>query len=546
MEYIIFGILVALTVITVIVVIAITSRRKLIVTIVENFGKIPKEPDCEFNSIENYHLLKIKNNDENDIDNITWNDLDMNNVYERINVCLTSVGEEYLYSVMHEPKFTEDALVEREKLITYLKDHPAERLKIQMILAKLGKVNYNGLCTLMFNPDSKLIGKPLVYKIFAFIPLLSAIIIPFNVSLGIACVILTSILNGIIYFQKKSKLDTELFALQYFSGMLNCCNKILRIIDNDLSSKLKTEYSVFKSVGKKIVGISLKSNSEFDVINEYLNFVFLISLRIYNKSIEIISKHQDNFHNLYKLFGELDLAICILSFRESLPHYCLPIFKEEGRIDFEEIYHPLLSNPVSNSGKINNDSIITGSNASGKSTFIKALAINGILAQTIFTCTATEFSTRFSLVISSMAVRDDISEGDSYFVTEIKSLKRIIDKVENVICTCFIDEILKGTNTIERIAASASVLEYLHDNNCMCMVASHDIELTSILKDKYDNYNFCEQITDDGIIFDYKLKQGASQTRNAIKLLDFMNFDTSIVENAESRVDKFIATKTWI
>ena len=115
-----------------------------------------------------------------------------------------------------------------------------------------------------------------------------------------------------------------------------------------------------------------------------------------------------------------------------------------------------------------------------------------------------------------------------------------------VITTCYIDEILKGTNTIERIAASASVLEYLHDKNCLCMVASHDIELTSILKDKYDNYNFCEQITDDGIIFDYKLKQGASQTRNAIKLLDFMNFDSSIVGNAESRVDKFIATKAWI
>lgn len=251
------------------------------------------------------------------------------------------------------------------------------------------------------------------------------------------------------------------------------------------------------------------------------------------------------FYLYRKSIGEIDMAICVLSFRKSLPFYCLPTFRSENSIDFEDFYHPLLIDPIPNSDKISNDSIITGSNASGKSTFIKALAVNGILAQTIHTCAAKEFKLRFSLIITSMAVRDNISEGDSYFIKEIKSLKRILDKVQDTICTCFVDEILKGTNTIERIAASAAVLKYLHNMDCLCLTASHDIELTHILNNQYDNYHFREHITNDGIYFDYKLKQGPSQTRNAIKLLHYMNFDSQIVESAEALVEKFINTKTW-
>ncbi len=117
--------------------------------------------------------------------------------------------------------------------------------------------------------------------------------------------------------------------------------------------------------------------------------------------------------------------------------------------------------------------------------------------------------------------------------------------MQNTQCICFVDEILKGTNTIERIAASAAVLKYLYSTDCLCVTASHDIELTHILSDMYDNYHFREYIRDDGIHFDYKLKPGPSQTRNAIKLLHFMDFDTQIVEDAETLVSNFINSKTW-
>jgi DNA mismatch repair ATPase MutS len=249
--------------------------------------------------------------------------------------------------------------------------------------------------------------------------------------------------------------------------------------------------------------------------------------------MKMIIKYNNEFHSLYKCIGELDLALCVLSFRKSLEVYSIPEFHEQNAIIFEDLFHPLITSPVKNSGIFMNDSLITGSNASGKSTFIKALAINGILAQTIYTTTAQKFKTRFSIIITSMAMRDDLLAGDSYFIAEVKSLKRIIDLIQKYHCTCFIDEILRGTNTIERIASSSSVLEYLHSQDCLCIVASHDIELTKILADKFDNYHFCEQITNDEVNFDYKLKSGPSTTKNAIKLLGLLGFNPEIVKSAE-------------
>lgn len=550
MKYIWFFIFIALLVIFLLVLSHIRAIKKLKSFIINSFGKIPNQK-CEFKSIESYHQHKTTNikGSYNTIDGITWDDLDMNLVFKRINSCLTSVGEEYLYDTLHDIQIEESILLKREELILYLEKNPDERLKLQMNLAKAGKHNYSGLDSFIFNAEAKSLKFNFIYNILTVIPVLCIFIFFFiNKDVGLLSLIISGILNGFIYYGTKAKIERELTAINYFSAILQCAYSILKNKSYDtvpFFSKLKKSFNVFKPLRTKLSDIMQKDFSDMAVLFEYVKIIFLIDVRKYNKAIRMISKYSDDFHMLYKSIGEIDMAICILSFRKSLPFYCLPTFHNENSIDFENFYHPLLSDPIPNSGKISNDSIITGSNASGKSTFIKALAINGILAQTIHTCAAKEFKLRFSLIITSMAVRDNIAEGDSYFIKEIKSLKRILDMAQNTTCTCYVDEILKGTNTIERIAASAAVLKYLHNMDCLCLTASHDIELTHILNNQYDNYHFREHITDAGIHFDYKLKQGPSQTRNAIKLLHYMNFDSQIVESAETLVEKFINTKTW-
>lgn len=549
MHYIWLFILIAFTIIYSLIVSGIKATKKLKSMLINSFGKIPNQKRCEFESIGSYHRYKIANLGVSDtIDGITWDDLDMNLIFKRINSCLTSVGEEYLYDALHNVQHEESILLKREKLITYLEDNPEERVKLQMNLAKAGKYNYNGLVSFIFNVESKSLKYNFIYNILALIPVLCIFISFFNTQIGILSFILSGILNGFVYYGTKAKIERELSSIKYFSYILQCLNKIFKTQTYEsvpFFSELRKSFILFKPLRKKLSNVMHKDFSDMAILSEYIKIIFLIDIRNYNKAIGMILKNTDEFHALYKSIGEIDMAICVLSFRKSLPFYCLPVFHNENSIYFEDFYHPLLSAPVPNSGNINNDSIITGSNASGKSTFIKALAVNSILSQTIHTCAAKKYKLRFSFIITSMAVRDNISEGDSYFIKEIKSLKRILDKVQDTTCTCFVDEILKGTNTIERIAASAAVLKYLNDIDCLCITASHDIELTHILNNKYDNYHFREYITDDGIHFDYKLKQGPSQTRNAIKLLHYINFDSQIVETAETLVEKFINTKTW-
>ena len=193
------------------------------------------------------------------------------------------------------------------------------------------------------------------------------------------------------------------------------------------------------------------------------------------------------------------------------------------------------------------NTLVTGSNASGKSTYVKSIAISGILAQTINTAIAEKLTMQPGHVLTSMAVEDDIMAGDSYFVAEIKSIKRLLNQVEKgERCYCFIDEILKGTNTIERIAASSSVVTWLADYPSLSFVATHDIELTEMLKEYCDNVHFEETVTEEqGISFDYELKQGPAVTRNAIALLKVMDYPEKIVEQAQKEARYFDEQRTW-
>lgn len=99
---------------------------------------------------------------------------------------------------------------------------------------------------------------------------------------------------------------------------------------------------------------------------------------------------------------------------------------------------------------------------------------------------------------------------------------------------CFIDEILRGTNTVERVAASSQLLQELAGKNAICFAATHDIELTYLLEGWFDNYHFEEILEDGDISFDYKLRKGRAASRNAIRLLELIGFDESVVKKPES------------
>ena len=519
-------------------------RKKRAARIAAAFGLPPENTDYELDSIRKYS--RFFGESPLRVDEITWNDLDMDAVFKRINKCNSSIGEEYLYETLHGLPLETVPTQKREEVIRYFSDNPDERLKVQCIFAGLGKRNYNGVAGLIMNSEYILLPRNALYRIMALAPILFALFLIVNPTVGISGLVLTFVANLLIHYRSEAKISLEIQTIGYFTSMMNCCSKLLKIRGMEglePVGELKKCYTKLKAATRWAPIQKSNSGDVSEALYTYFDILFLISIRGYNTFMSEIVRENDAFLSLYRNLGELDASISVLSFRKSLPECCIPCFHASSSIIFDRVYHPLLNDPVVNSGAMTNDSLITGSNASGKSTFIKALAINGILAQTINTCAARTFTSRLSIIATSMVMRDDLLGGDSYFVVEIKSLKRILDLVGKYPCTCYVDEILRGTNTIERIAASASVLEHLYSRDCLCVAASHDIELTRILP--HDNYHFSEGITDNEILFDYTLKPGPTTTRNALKLLKFTGFDETVVEAAEKLAECYEDTKAW-
>ena len=288
------------------------------------------------------------------------------------------------------------------------------------------------------------------------------------------------------------------------------------------------------------------SDSLIGILAFYPRVLFLQDMVRLCRTAGALYRHKDELRELYRRMGELDALQSLAALRESREDWCIPQFSPRRRVQCVSMTHPLLQNPVPNSLSWERCALITGSNASGKSTFSKAMAVNCILAQTICTCFAREFSLCRAQVRTSMAVRDNLLAGESYFLAEIRSLKRILDSASGARPVfAFVDEILRGTNTIERIAASASVLKRLGGQNALLMVATHDIELTRILHRDFENWHFQEEVFAGGVRFPYLLLPGPAVSRNALLLLEQLGFEPSVIERAEKLVREFESSNAW-
>jgi len=198
------------------------------------------------------------------------------------------------------------------------------------------------------------------------------------------------------------------------------------------------------------------------------------------------------------------------------------------------VYHPLIENCVTNSIRVNDKSILlTGSNMSGKTSFIRTIGINAITALTLNTCFAEQFSMPGTRVYSAIRISDDLMNDKSYYFEEVLTIKEMIDKSGNGTPNLFLlDEIFKGTNTVERISAGKAVLSYLAKADNIVFVSTHDIELAELLKDEYVLYHFSEKVDHKTVDFDYKLKEGKLKNRNAIRILQINDYPDRIINEA--------------
>lgn len=520
--------------------------------IIEDYGKEIdlKEVNIKMNSVSSYFRNKNK---KNIIDDITWNDLNMDDIFKKINNTQSTAGSEILYDILRNPLYNQQDLEKRNNIIEYFRKNEAKRKEVQYILGKLGISDDLYTTNCLYNEIDISGNRLLKYRLLAIIPIISLCSI--FISGYFIILFVSSIIFNIYISQNNKKYHYNTEGFTYIISVVKTANKIKSLKIDEIEKNLyniDSDLEEVKNIRKKYIKQDANSAiADVNVFSEYTKMIFLTDLITYEKVKNTVVRKSKNLKLIYEFVGNIDALIGVASFRDSLKYYSLPQLiksnkKEDNFLEFKEMYHPLIFNPVTNDGNFYNSILLTGSNASGKSTFIKTVAINAILAQTIYTCCAKDYKSSYFNICTSMALKDDIFSNESYYIVEIKSLKRIIDSInDNIPCLCFVDEILRGTNTVERVASSCEVLKYLGDRNCICFAATHDIELTHLLNDNFENYHFEEIITDKDIKFDYKLYKGRAQTRNAIKLLAFMKYDDSIVLNADKRAKLFLETGKW-
>lgn len=503
----------------------------------------------ELDKIAGYYKKMAKN--DFSIDDITWNDLDMDNIFMLLNNTYSSAGEEYLYKILRTPEFDEKVLIERNKLASYFEENKEEAFKLQEIFAGLGRTKAISLTEFIDRFASLEKRSNLKHIILDFLFIISLVMLFIKPIAGMIMLMVMVFVNIGTYYMEKAKIESYFNCLKYLMDMINCGKSIIKLnitginLYNDI---IRKDLNRLKNIGKGIFWISMNGNSGSlgEIIMEYIRMIFHADIIKFNSVLSEIRNNIDTVDELFTTFGKLEAGIAIASFRKMLVYTCEPEFTNEKVIDIKEIYHPMIAEPVANSINEKKSVLITGSNASGKSTFLKTVAINNILAQTIYTCTAKKYKTSFYRLYTSMSLKDDLINNESYYMVEIKAIKRILDSIDDSVpVLCFVDEVLRGTNTVERISASSHILKSLANKNAICFAATHDIELTSILENIYSNYHFTENVKDDDILFSYKLLNGRATSKNAIKLLHIIGFDKEIVDEAENMAEEFGHNNEW-
>ncbi|CAG2140878.1 AAA family ATPase [Staphylococcus epidermidis] len=513
------------------VIISIIERRKQIAkinTLWDNKIKLESfiRPNSRFDA--QYHAYRDHYNEQSFIDDKTWSDLNMDTLFHKINFNFTAIGEMRLYATLRGM-----FKVNQTSLINMFKENKVFRLNVSYILSKIGKNVYP-----LF-PDQMLPTKRNILLMFCpLLPFIGFAFIFLIPSKGILICLTFMILNAILSFKLKKSYDQDLKSIFYTANVIKQSQALSKI---ESTPAISVDFTHFKA-SRRFSGLLARVESQdmASSIIMFIKLVFMIDYVLFHLIQRSYFKYQEEVMTCYDYISILDNHYSIAMYQHTLTHYCYPKINHNiNGLQMKSIIHPLLDeeNAIANTIDISNHILLTGSNASGKSTFMKAVALNLILAQSIQTATAHSFIYQPGYVMTSMANADDVLSGDSYFMSELKSIRRLFNTHQCNKIYCFIDEIFKGTNTTERIAASESVLSYLDNQKAYQVIAAtHDVELSTLLENTYNNYHFNESIQENSIFFDYKIKPGKANTRNAIELLRITQFPIDIYQRAQQNI----------
>jgi len=518
----------------------LNRKKRILNRLQESFGEMKTE-GFNFDLIKRYYLRLKPTVSEQPLSEQTCDDLDFDLFFSFIDRTTSKVGQQYLYAKTRTLNYSKGKFEYQEKVIQHFDNHPKDRLKVQYELQKLNHQQAYYIVDLF---QEELDKRP---KWYIFIPVLS---------IGSFASFLLSLANPVFLFFFLSffflnllfhyglKRKTNLFinsipSLLSLGAVAKHISKFnfLKSDDTELDSSL----SVIKAIRRRMSFFKLeqKVDSELEMAYWYLlevvKITFLLEPLLLFSSLDTLRNKSKAIEHVYRFVGEVDAIVSVASLRSGQDQYCIPnISQDASKLLFKDLEHPLVHGCVRNDVDFEKSVLLTGSNMSGKTTYIRAIGLNVISGMSINTCFASSANLTTTRLFSVIRIEDDVINSSSYFFKEVDEVKKIIQETEqHAFSVVLLDELFKGTNTIERIASAKAILSFLSKRNGQVFVSTHDIELTSLLKDQFELAYFSESVSETTIQFDYKLKAGVPEKGNAIRILEMNGYPKEIVDEAQ-------------
>ncbi|MBZ9689188.1 DNA mismatch repair protein [Clostridium estertheticum] len=515
------------------------KRNKIRCSILSEINK-----NCIKRLNNNWKEFSDSGDDFSDEDHNYSKDLDIfgeSSLFQWINACTTYLGRKKLKDTFSSPIYSIQQIHKRQDAIKELSNNIGwtQRFQAEAILSENKNHNPEGLFQWVqikneFFLKSWVIAVIRILPIITISLLVSSLVFS-NVSykIGLLAIVLHIILLSLGYKSASIDLDT---VHQYKNTILIYNKLLLHIEKKTFSSEylIKLKEKLVNSQGitasfqiKKLVNlvnlISDRKNMYYIPINilTLWDYQCLINLQRFK------SASGASLKSWLEVIGEMEALNSLSSIAYEHRDWTMPKFQEDPPIfKAKSLGHPLLgTSRVYNDvhiEKSQNILLITGSNMSGKSTLLRTTGINLVLAYAGAPVCAENFYCSIMDIYTCMRTSDNLEKNISSFYAELLRIKKLVTATENKAPLFFLlDEIFKGTNSIDRHTGAKVLVSKLSTENALGFVSTHDLELGEIEKTnrKVKNYHLKEYYKDDKLYFDYKLRSGVSTTRNALYLM---------------------------
>lgn len=512
------------------------KRRELLARLAAEWGR-PREKERD-PALRTCHDRYAPTTGE--LDAGTWNDLDLDSVFAFLDRTESEIGQQWLYHRLRSTAHTEQTTAEFGTGVERVRADQALRTNLQVVLSALASHGAGSLWDLALDPIEVLPSWTVIFPIFALSMLGSLALLPWFPSLVLA--LLVGVFVGLTLRVRLSwrviplaapfaRIGTLLSVGRRLAGSPTLPSDALRAI---LATRLP-RLTALSRLSPLLARDPSRTSEVENLVFEYLNLLFCVDANALLLGVRALRRHQDDLRGVLEAVAELDVMISVASVRDGAESWTSPRFAGAGSpVVLDEVRHPLVPGCVPNSLRFGPPGgvLLTGANMTGKSTFLRTVGLAAVLGQTIDTAFAQSYEAPWMDVGSCVSPRDDVLRGKSYYQDEAERVVSLLTKAPTGRTRlCLFDEMFRGTNAADRIAASADVLRYLASardgdspggktaDRCLVLAATHDLELVGLLDGRFAPYHFGDRITDTGLEFDYLLHPGPTTSRNALALL---------------------------